>query len=70
MLMIFWSVKCLNINLLLCQGCYSFLNVLYLTCEMHLKVTIYFAADSGKSLICKVFIEAEMYFSACMQNSA
>ena len=48
---------------------FSFLKVLYLTCEMLLKVN-FFAADSGKSLICRVFIEAEIYFSACLRNSA
>ena len=36
---------------------------------MLLKVN-YFVADSGKSLICRVFIEAEIYFSACMWNFA
>ena len=30
----------------------------------------YFAVDKGKSLLSKVFIEARMILSACMQNSA
>ena len=29
----------------------------------------YFAADKGKSLVCKVFIEAEIILPACMQSS-
>ena len=35
----------------------SLIWVLYLICEMPLKV-YYFAADGSKSLICRVFIEA------------
>ena len=35
------------------------LRVLYLICEMALKVN-YFAADKGKSLYCRLIIEAKM----------
>ena len=43
--------------------------LIYLICKVRLNVN-YFTVDKGKGLICKVFTEAEMILSACMQNSA
>ena len=42
-----------------------FLRVLNLICKILLKIN-YFAADKDKSLICRVFVEVEVAFSACM----
>ena len=42
-----------------------FLKVLNLICKILLKIN-YFAVDKDKSLICSVFVEVEVAFSACM----
>ena len=46
-----------------------FLKVLNLICKILLKIN-YFAVDKDKSLICSVFVEVEVAFSACMHNPA